>query len=68
MAIGEYTKAIEDFSKEIEYSPDDAEFYYKRATALYCLSLDNEANEDLKMANKLDPKYTNELFLSQFPN
>lgn len=68
MAIGEYTKAIEDFSKEIEYSPNDAEFYYHRATALYCLSQDIEANKDLTMANNLDPKYTRTLFLSQFPN
>lgn len=66
MALGQYAEAIQDFTKEIEYSPNDAELYYKRGTALYCLGRDNEAEADLIAAHNLNPIYTHQLFLSQF--
>lgn len=57
-----YEVAIHDFSKVIEYTPEDAEVYFKRATAYYCLNKDVEANEDLETAIRLNPQYTKDNF------
>lgn len=66
--IGNYSAAVNDYSKFIEYNQQDAEVYFKRATANYCLENDDEVKEDLAIAYKLDNKYTRDLFLSQFRN
>ena len=64
--IGKYIEAVEDFAKVIEYAPNDAEAYFKRAVANYCLENDSEMKDDLTKAFNLDSKYTKELFLSIF--
>lgn len=64
--LGDYQNAIEDYSKFIEYNQNDAEVFFKRATAYYCLEQDDEMEEDLAKASKLNSVYTRELFLKQF--
>lgn len=61
-----YKEALYDYSKVIEYSPQDAETYFRRATVNYCLGYDEASKEDLSKAFNLNPKYTEELFLNQF--
>ena len=61
-----YNEAIADYSKVIDYSSNSAEVYFRRATANYCIKNDSEVESDLAKAEKLDAKYTRELFLSQF--
>jgi tetratricopeptide (TPR) repeat protein len=65
---GNYEAAVNDYSKFIEYNQQDGEAYFRRATANYCLENDKEAEDDLAIALSLDPKYSKELFLSQFSN
>lgn len=64
--IGNYEDAIYDFSKVIQYNPEDAEAYFKRAIAYCCIGNVEQKNEDLAKAYKLDPKYNQELFSSMF--
>lgn len=61
-----YHEAIADYSKVIEYSSNGADVYFRRATANYCIKHDSEMESDLAKAEKLDAKYTRELFFSQF--
>ena len=63
-----YNEAIADYSKVIEYSSTGAEVYFRRATANYYIKNDLGMKSDLAKAEKLDAKYTRELFLSQFQN
>jgi tetratricopeptide (TPR) repeat protein len=67
LAIGKFNDAVQDFSKVLEHTPDDAEVYFKRATANYCLRHDEMAKSDLSTAMKLDSKYTEEMFAAQWP-
>lgn len=64
--LGNYAAAIKDFTKFVEYNQNDAEVFFKRAIAHYCLENVEDAEQDLKLANSLDPKYNNESFLAVF--
>jgi tetratricopeptide (TPR) repeat protein len=64
--LGNYASAIDDFSKILEFEKTDSEVYFRRATCWYCMENDQNAFEDLSIANRLNPKYTKEVFLRQF--
>ena len=64
--IGNYTAAINDFSKFIEYNENDPEVYFKRAVANYCLENDDEVERDLELATALDLQYNKQKLLAIF--
>ena len=66
MDIGKYAEAYEDFSKIIDYYPNDAEVYFKRAIVNYALEDDVESKKDLSKAFSLDSKFTETFFWQQF--
>jgi tetratricopeptide (TPR) repeat protein len=68
MDLGNYMDAIYDLSKVIQYTPNDAEAYFKRAISNYCIENDEESNKDLATANNLNSIYNQELFTSIFGN
>ena len=64
--LGKYLQAVEDFTHIIDYTPNDAEAYFKRAIANYCLENDLEVRIDLGIAYELDPKFSEEEFYKIF--
>lgn len=64
--LGMFDEAIMDFTKIIEYTPNDAEAYFHRAKTNYCLNNDEYMKEDLASACKIDSKYTTDYFFGQF--
>lgn len=64
--LGNYIAAINDLSKFIEYNENDAEVFFKRAIANYCLGNDNDVDQDLRLATSLDPKYNKDALLAIF--
>ncbi len=63
---GQFAKALQDYTKVLEYTPDDAEAHFKRGVTNYCLFNDKEMETDLAIAYRLDHKYTKEYFQSLF--
>lgn len=66
IAVGKYESAVSDFNKILEYSSKDAEVFFKRAIAYYCLEKDDLVKLDIDSAKKLNSRYNEELFYSQF--
>ena len=64
--LGNYNAAIDDLSKFIEYNQNDAEVFFKRAVANYCLKNAAHVEQDLILASSLDPKYNQEALLELF--
>jgi tetratricopeptide (TPR) repeat protein len=64
--LGNYLAAISDLTKFIEYNYTDAEVFFKRAIANYCIENDESAEQDLRTATSLDPKYDKKAFLAIF--
>ncbi|MBV5343500.1 tetratricopeptide repeat protein [bacterium] len=63
---GQFAEALHDYTKVLEYTPDDAEAHFKRGVTNYCLFNEKEMEADLATAYRLNPKYSREYFLSLF--
>ena len=57
LALEQYEKALEDFSKSIEMSPQSAKFHFNKARALLSLNKSTEACQEFEMANSLDSSF-----------
>ena len=53
--MGDYRRAIEDFTKAIQINPDDADAYFHRGNAFYQLGDKPEAIEDYSRAIQINP-------------
>ena len=63
MKNGDFSDAIEDYTKAIELDPDYADAYNNRGYAYYLLEQYGKALNDYDKAIELDPNYEKTIYL-----